>query len=796
MLLVRWVFLTLGVGAVSAGGIYMAMRVSRFFWRRKVAGEHKNGVLLQILLPKQAHISDTKIKDGVDNKTEARVAEQMFSELHSLAVGGWKRYFLYKQTISFEIVATGEAVRFYCFCPAKLVSFVQNAINAAYPEAEINPVPMYNIPPDSHFHTGIIRVTGHDYSPIRTFETLATDPLNSILNKISHLRPEETVIIQYLVTPVSGTWRRHAYSFLSYLRGHGDTSVSSSAEDKKTNNQTEDRNLYSEVERKTSRPGFRVAIRIVSASSDKVHARSSFENLARSYSIFDDPPLSVFNFAPLAINYNNPNSDFRLRMPPLVETRYFSHQFIANTAELATLFHFPGEDIESPRVEWLRSKRSPAPTDLPTAGTFLGYNVFRGNKTRIFVSDEDRRRHVYLIGQTGTGKSEFLKQMALQDIGAGHGVCFIDPHGDAAEDLLMKIPRSRIAETIYFDPGDIDFPSGLNIMEAASEDQKHILVNSFIALLYKLYDPNHTGIMGPMLERAIRNVMLTAMEEPGNTLIEVLRLLTSPQYASTKIPLIKDPLVKTYWTEELARTSDFHKSETLGYFVSKFDRFVTDSTLRNIIGQSKSAFDLREIMDRQRILIVNLAKGKLGEENSNFLGLLLIPKLLTAAMSRVDTAESMRHDFYLYVDEFQNFASTDFVEIMSEARKYRLSLTAANQYISQIQPEIRNAVFGNVGTIGAFRVGVDDAKYLIDQFAPVFNESDLTNNSIGQLYLKMLVNGRPAQPFSTSLDWSEISRTPKDIRVAELITKISQTKYATPRLIVEQEIVRRAKLYQ
>jgi len=593
---------------------------------------------------------------------------------------------------------------------------------------------------------------------------------------------------------------------LNYLKGQGggpgagfrdirSAVTGNPADDKKPDGQSEDRNLYAEVERKMGRPGFRVGIRIISASPDREHAKSNFENLARSYSIFDDPPLAVFGFVPAVINFRNPASDFQLRMPPLVETRLFPRQFIANSTELATIFHFPGEEIESPRVEWLRSKRSPAPTDVPSAGTFLGYNVFRGSRTKIFISDEDRRRHIYIVGQTGTGKSEFLKQMILQDINAGHGVCFIDPHGDAAEDILLKIPRARIADTIYFNPGDGNFPAGLNIMEAASEDQKHILVNSFIALLYKLYDPNRTGIMGPMLERAIRNVMLTAMEEPGNTLIEVLRLLTSPQYAATKIPLIKDPLIKTYWTEELARTSDFHKSETLGYFVSKFDRFVTDPTLRNIIGQSKSAFDFREIMDDKKILIVNLAKGKLGEENSNFLGLLLIPKFLTAAMARVDTAESMRPDFYLYVDEFQNFATTDFVGIMSEARKYRLNLTAANQYISQIQPEVRNAVFGNVGTIGAFRVGVDDAKYLIDQFAPTFNEYDLTNNSIGHLYLRMLINGRPAQPFSTSLDWSEISTTPKDPRVAELIIKISQTKYATPKPIVEQEIVRRAKLY-
>ncbi|KKS81269.1 MAG: hypothetical protein UV55_C0017G0026, partial [Candidatus Gottesmanbacteria bacterium GW2011_GWC1_43_10] len=333
------------------------------------------------------------------------------------------------------------------------------------------------------------------------------------------------------------------------------------------------------------------------------------------------------------------------------------------------------------------------------------------------------------------------------------------------------------------------------VAEAYTEEQKHILINSFIGLLYKLYDPNRTGIMGPMLERAIRNVMLTAMEEPGSTLIEALRLLTSPEYAETKVPYIKDPLVKTYWTEELAHTSDFHKSQTLGYFVSKFDRFVTDITIRNIIGQSKSAFDFRKIMDERKILIVNLSKGRLGEENSAFLGLLLIPKLLVASMARVDTPEEKRPDFYLYVDEFQNFATPDFAEIMSEARKYRLNLIVANQFIAQIQEQVRNAVFGNIGTLGAFRVGVDDAKYLASQFAPVFDEHDLTNNSIGNLYLKLLINGKPSVPFSVALNWNDISTVPTDTRIKQLITKMSQTKFGVPRLVIENEIVQRARLY-
>ncbi len=813
-ILFKALFYILSVSGAILGVVVVivaVMRLSRLFFRYKITEEHTDGVLLKILLPKHVHASDNPTERSGQNKTKSNVAEQMFAELHSLTHDNWKKHFLYKETVSFEIVATAENVRFYCFCPKRLMSFIQNAINASYPEAEIFQVPHYELPENTHITKGVVYAKGPDYSPIRTFETLVTDPLNSLLNKITHLQPGEMVVVQTLVTPVTGTWRKHAYSFLNYMKGQltrpKQNFFDQMKEDVKKNVtgkeenpkepqvQTIDEDLYQQVGKKMSRPGFRVMIRIVSASSDRAHGRSNFENLARSYTMFDSPPLSTFEVSSSMVSNVGFMKLFWLRMPPLVELPFLKRQFYANTVELATLFHFPGEEIEAPRVEWLLAKKAPVPTDVATEGLFLGYNQYRGTKAKVFITREDRRRHFYIVGQTGTGKSEYLKHLIIQDIKNGEGVCFIDPHGDAAEDVVSKIPPQRIKDTVYWNPAETHFPMGLNIMEAENEEQKHILINSFIALLYKLYDPNHTGIMGPMLERAIRNVMLTAMEEKGSTLIEALRLLTSPDYAKTKIPLIKDPLVKTYWTEELARTSDFHKSQTLGYFVSKFDRFVTDITMRNIIGQSKSSFNFRDFMDNRRILIVNLSKGRLGEENSSFLGLLLIPKLLVAAMSRVDMPEDKRPDFYLYVDEFQNFATPDFAEIMSEARKYRLCLTVANQYISQIQEEVRNAVFGNVGTIGAFRVGVDDAKYLVNQFRPAFNEYDLSNNLIGNLYIKLLVRGKPSMPFSTALDWEEAKQVPKDPRVAELVGKISQIKYGLPRSVVDAEIVERAKFY-
>jgi len=431
---------------------------------------------------------------------------------------------------------------------------------------------------------------------------------------------------------------------------------------------------------------------------------------------------------------------------------------------------------------------------LPKSGLHLGYNTFRNTKKPIYIKEDDRRRHMYFLGQTGTGKTELMKYMIYQDILKGNGVCYIDPHGDAVEDLLSKIPKNRIKDVIYFNPADTQRPPGLNILEAQTTEEKHIIINSFISLLYKLYDPNRTGIMGPMLERAVRNVMLTAMEEKGNTLIEVLRLLTSPKFAKTKIPLIKDPVVKTYWTEELARTSDFHKSEMLGYFVSKFDHFVTDVTIRNIIGQGKSSFNFKDVMNDKKIVLINLAKGKIGEENASFLGLLLIPKILIAAMSRQSIAEKKRTDFYLYVDEFQNFATPDFVQILSESRKFHLNLIMANQYLEQIPKPIRDALFGNVGSLGSFRVGDEDAAFLEFHFKPVFSKYDLANNMVGNLYFKMLVNGVPSQPFSLSLDWDQVSKITKSQKIKQVATKLSRVRFGQDRSVVEQDISRRSNL--
>ncbi|OGG07294.1 hypothetical protein A2872_01660 [Candidatus Gottesmanbacteria bacterium RIFCSPHIGHO2_01_FULL_42_12] len=427
-------------------------------------------------------------------------------------------------------------------------------------------------------------------------------------------------------------------------------------------------------------------------------------------------------------------------------------------------------------------------------GLYLGKSVYRGVDRPIYIDDNDRRQHVYIVGATGTGKSLLMSQMILQDIRAGKGVCFIDPH-DTYETILEQMPPERAEDVIYFDPANLERPMGLNIMEAYSEEQRHYIVTSIIGLFYKLYDPHQTGIVGPRLEHNIRNAMLTVMASPGTTFIEVQRALTDPTYVQELLPLVKDPMIRRYWTDQIAQTAEFHKSEILDYIVSKFGRFTTNKLMRNMIGQSKSAFDFRKVMDEGKILIINLAKGLIGEENSNFLGLLIIPKILTAAMSRSDIPIEQRRDFYLYVDEFQNFATPDFATILSEARKYRLNLTVANQFISQMEEEVRNAVFGNVGTMVAFRTGVNDAQFLSHQYSPVFNEQDLLKVEAFNAYVRTVVGNEPQPPFSMEInhDFDAINRA-RNPKVAKMIKELAALKYGRDIHVVEAEIAARSHM--
>ena len=474
--------------------------------------------------------------------------------------------------------------------------------------------------------------------------------------------------------------------------------------------------------------------------------------------------------------------------PKLTRIRY-----LMNESEAVLAFRLPVPGRQGlPGIPLLDAKPVPPPTGLPSRGLVLGESFTQdaGMVLRITQAVEDRRRHTYILGKTGVGKSTLLEVMALQDMEAGHGVCVIDPHGDLIEELLMRIPPQRADDVILFDPADGERPVGLNLLEAATEVEKGQIVNEFIGLLVRMYDPHQQGIVGPRFQHNVRNAMLTVMAVEGSTLIEVVRALTDSAYVRSLLPRVTDPLVRSYWEKQIANTSDFHKSEILDYIVSKFSRFVGDTRVRHIIGQRRTTLDFRQVMDQRQILLVNLSKGKIGPENAQFLGLLLVQRLLLTALSRADTPTSQRHDFFLYVDEFQNFATDLFATILSEGRKYGVSVVVANQYLTQLDPNIRESIFGNVGSMVNFRLGIQDALVMAPEMYPSFDADDLINLPRYTTCVKLLVDGLVSKSFTM--------RTRPDLRLpdpvrGEAIRQSSRQKYGRDVDAIVDDITARYK---
>jgi len=765
----HWLFLAL-IFFLAVLGIVVTGYAFVLWWRHKDREKYSLGyVLLQVAVP-------------FNNEIKIDAAEQMFASLYSIKKGGWLKFLRLQPHISFEIVARHEDIRFYVSIPRKLKDLVEKQIHSAYPDAEIIEVPEYNIfTENGRVAFAELETKGSVYAPIKCYKDLPVDPLSAITTALAKMGPEEGAAIQIMISPADSKWQKKGRAYISGVKKN-------EADPQKAKFKVDARSLEA-IENKCSKPGFNTLIRIVVCSPTKEEAQSHLSNIKSAFAQFASD-LNYFGSRKIWFKTGF-MIDFIYRYQPIIR---FGGRTVLSSEELATIFHFPNKQIETPHIHWLYAKRAPVPVQIPKKGLYLGKSVYRGVTRPVYISDDDRRRHIYIIGKTGTGKTELLRDLILQDVRAGKGVCLIDPH-DLAEDLLNYIPPERAEDVIYFDPSDAERPMGLNLLEAYTEDQKHMVTTAIINLMYKLYDPYKTGIIGPRFEHAIRNAMLTVMSEPGNTFIEVVRCLTDSRFVQELLPKVQDPVVRRYWTDQIAQTSDFHKSEVLDYIVSKFGRFVTNKLMRNIIGQSKSSFDFRQVMDEGKILIINLAKGKIGEENSSFLGLVLVPKILIAAMSRADVPEEQRRDFYLYVDEFQNFATPDFAQILSEARKYRLNLCVANQFIGQMEEEIKNAIFGNIGTLIAFRVGVTDASYLQHEFQPVFGEDDLLNIERFHAYVKTIVHNEPVPPFSMDLTKNmEEMKKQRNPKMAEMIKNLSRLRYGRAKEIVEAEIAQRARL--
>lgn len=759
----------------GTGGVTGYLFIQLYKWRNREE-QATQFVTLQVAVPR-------------DNEVKIDAMEQFFSSLYTLYRGkanflDWE-FLKTQEHVAFEIVGLPGDIRFYVSCHQKQKDLIEKQIHGTYPGAVVSEVEDFNIFKETgEVAYASLKLRAGNFNPIKIFRDLAVDPLSQMTSALAKLSEGEGAIIQIIAAPADNKWKSLGRKFVSKTKKN-------EADPEKARFNVDAKTLEA-IENKISKPGFHTSVRIVASAPSKDQAKLILDNIKSSFAQFSSDQ-NGFSGDKIRIHQNF-MTDFIYQYQPLLK-----RPSVLNSEELATIFHFPNKSIETPNIFWLNAKRGPAPQEVPEKGDlYLGKSIFRGQQRDVYMLNPDRRRHIYIIGATGTGKSLLMTQMIIQDIKAGHGVCFIDPH-DTYQQVMELIPPERAEEVIYFDPSNLDRPMGWNIMEARTEQERHMVTTGFIGLLYKLFDPHQTGIVGPRLEHSVRNAMLTAMEaDPRATLIEVMRIVQDPggPYLQELLPKVQDQMVKRFWTEQIAQTSEFHKSETLDYIVSKFGRFVTNKMIRNIIGQSQSSFDFRKVMDEGKILIINLAKGTIGEENSSFLGNLLVPKILAAAMSRQDMPAEQRKDFYLYVDEFQNFATPDFATILSEARKYALNLTVANQFISQVEEDVKNAIFGNVGTKIAFRTGVADAQFLAHEFAPTFGESDLLKIEAFNCYVKALVNNEPTPAFSMEVDHNfDAINKARNPKTAQMIKELSSLKYGRDVREVEAEIASRSHMF-
>lgn len=798
-----------------AGAVIGGLRYRKILREAKAYERGLKMVPLLIHLPPLSSDIEVGTRDQRDVIEESISRGQiLYNVIQSTAQEGFKSKFYGQRHIAFELVASHGRVSYYAAVPVTLVSVVQQAVLSAYPHARVEEAEEHNIFSKVGKISGTIGgelTLKKDYAyPIATYKELKRDGMQSILNALSTLQGDDGVGIQILLRPADTEWSKKAIGVAKDKKEGNDGGKSPfnkagfptlgeilkapfkvpETKDAPAASNADisslDRSLIEAIEEKTRHPAYEVLIRVVTSSNTAARSQTLLNNIVAAFSLFDAPGRNGFKFsAAKDIEKFVTAFVFRFFPPELNST-------ILNSVELATLYHLPDQNsITSSSIERQTSKQVDGPSQLSDNGFLIGYNVYRGVKKEIRLADNDRRRHLYVVGQTGTGKSVLLENMAVQDMLDGKGFAFIDPHGDAVESLVSMVPKERTEDVIYFSPADMDYPMGLNLFEFDSPDQKDFLIQEAINMLYKLYDPQHQGIIGPRYEHWFRNASLTLMADPaGSTFIDIPKIFTDNDYAKQKLAYVKDPTVLDFWNKEMAKTSDYHKSEVLGWFVSKFGAFLSNEMMRNTIGQVKSSFNLRDIMDNKKILLVNLSKGRTGELNSMLLGMVFVMKFQAAAMSRANIPEDQRVDFSLYVDEFQNFSTDSFASILSEARKYRLNLIVANQFIGQLTEEIRDAVFGNVGSIISLRTGATDADFLVKQFSPVFDVEDLIKMPNYNAVVRLMINGVPSQPFSMATVPPLGTKNPK---LGEALKKLSAAKYAKPKAVVEKAIFERLK---
>jgi hypothetical protein len=732
---------------------------------------------------------------------EISKAQVMYGIISSTFKKGFASRLYGQRAISFEIVAHDGLINYYTIVPAVLTETLRQAITAAYPSARLEEVK------DPNFFSkeggldaiagGCLKLRKDKAYPIATYEDTKTDASLGLINAMSTAKKGDGMAMQIIIRPCDDQWIQNAKGRVQKIRDGKTGSVAGQIfgdigsaiwspgkapeqQNKPLSNMQQEE--IAKIEEKTKFPGYEVKIRLLASSSSKARSEALLGSLVPVFSQFDLQNFNGFAYDQ-ATHQKDIVKDYIMRNFDPAD-----HSTVLNSVELASIFHLPSQNsIPTSQVERQKTREVDGPARLMDKGIVLGANEFRGEQKIIRLGVKDRQRHTYIIGGTGMGKSVLLTNLAYQDMCNGDGFCFIDPHGDAIDKLLSKVPPERMDDVILFEPGNVDNPVGMNMFEFQTEDQKDFIVQEAINMLVSLYDPGNQGIFGARAQHMFRNAALLLMSDPnGGTFIDVPRCFIDPEFVKSKLKYVKDKTVYDYWSKEFpASQKSSDAGEVTSWFVSKWGPFLSNHMMRNILGQLKSGFNIREIMDNKKILLVNLSKGKTGELNAKLLGMIFVMKIQAAAMSRADIPEDERKDFCLYVDEFQNFATESFESILSEARKFRLNLIVVNQFMAQLTDKIREAILGNCGTIICGRIGVTDAEIMEKAFTPVFTAQDLHNQANFHAIATVMMYNMPTSPFTMRL---LPAMGDENEELMRRMREYALSRYGRPRAEVEKEI--------